>query len=99
MVIMKKIVILLVALLGLCCCKTSDDYKRVYLDDVALDGGIVVDKYVHISKQSYYDFEIPCFKLTHIIGSDSDTLLWYRVPLEIYISYEVGDTIWPLREK
>ena len=93
---MKKIIILLAILLSATCCTEKNNYTYTNLSEVALEGGIVLDKY---TREGAYGYEVPQVKLTHILGSNIDTLIWDNVPLEIYISYEIGDTIWPLRKK
>lgn len=93
---MKKIIILLVILLSATCCTEKNNYTYTKLSEVALEGGIVLDKN---TRKGVYGYEVPQVKLTHILGSNIDTLIWDNVPLEIYISYEIGDTIWPLRKK
>lgn len=95
---MKKIIILLAILLSATCCTEKNNHTYTYtnLSEVALEGGIVLDKYTRTCSHGY---KVPQVKLTHILGSNIDTLIWDNVPLEIYISYEIGDTIWPLRKK
>lgn len=93
---MKKIIILLAILLSATCCTEKNSHTYTNLSEVALEGGIVLDKYTRTCSHGY---KVPQVKLTHILGSNIDTLIWDNVPLEIYISYEIGDTIWPLRKK
>lgn len=93
---MKKIIILLAILLSATCCTEKNNHTYTNLSEVALEGGIVLDKYTRTCSHGY---KVPQVKLTHILGSNIDTLIWDNVPLEIYISYEIGDTIWPLRKK
>lgn len=95
---MKKIIILLAILLSATCCTEKNNHTYTYtnLSEVALEGGIVLDK---CTREGPYRGYVPQLKLTHILGSNIDTLIWDNVPLEIYISYEIGDTIWPLRKK
>lgn len=96
---MKKLLLLLAVVFLFAGCNKTEQCtcERVHLSDVALDGGIIVEKYAVEHPQSG-KLE-PQFKMVHILSSYNDTLIWYNVPLEIYVSFEVGDTIWPLREK